>query len=134
MFWKFLAETVMSLHLLIIGFLLVSAVLLAVGVFKARRNWKYFYCGVILLALGVGLNNWLGVWKSCPLTALEYTLRRQYDPTESWIRTKSLAATVVFNVTGAQVPEYVFTIALGTGILVMISSIIFWRAPKPSSS
>jgi hypothetical protein len=134
MLWRILAEAVMSLHLLIIGFFIVSAVLLAIGLFKARRNWQFFYYGVIALALGVALNNWVGISKPCPLTALEYTLRRQYDPSESWIRTKSLSATVVFNITGAQVPEYVFTIALGAGIAVMISSLILWRTTRPGSS
>jgi hypothetical protein len=132
MVWRILAEGVMSLHLLIIGFVVVSAVLLATGFFKARRNWQYLYYGVIVLALGVAANSWLGMWKSCPFTALEYTLRRQYDPTESWIRTRSILGTVVSNVTGGQVPEYVFTIILGTGIVVMISSLIFWRFWRPT--
>jgi len=80
------------------------------------------------------VNNWVKILKHCPLTALEYMLRSQYDPSESWIRTRSLMATVVFNITGAEVPEYIFTIALVTGIVVMISSLTLWRAPRLDSS
>ena len=127
MLWKILAEAVMVLHLLIIGFLIVSAVLLAIGFFKGRRNWQFFYYGVVAMALGVAMNNWVGIPRSCPLTTLEYMLRRQYDPSESWVRTKSISATVVFNITGAEVPEYIFTILLGTGTAIMVSSLIFWR-------
>lgn len=130
MFWKVLAETVMSLHLLIILFFLISVVLLAIGFFKGRRNWQFFYYGCTVVALGVAVNSWVGISKSCPLTALEYMLRRNYDPSESWMRTKSIMATVVLNVTGAEVPEYVFTIALVTGMIVMISSLIFWRTAR----
>lgn len=130
MFWKILAEAVMVLHLLIICFFGVSAVLLAIGFFKKRRNWQFFYCGVVVLALGVAVNQWAGILKSCPLTALEYMMRRYYDPTESWIRTRSISATAVFNVTGIEVPEYIFTILLVIAIAVIISSLIFWRA-KP---
>ena len=132
MVWKVLAEAVMSLHLLIIIFFIVSAVLLAIGFFKGRRNWQFFYYGCIVLALGVAVNNSVGILKSCPLTALEYMLRRNYDPSESWMRTKSLMATVVFNITGAEVPEHIFTIALVTGMIVMISSLIFWRPASPA--
>ena len=122
----------MSVHLLIICFFIVSVVLLAIGFFKGRRNWQLFYYGCTVLALGVAVNNWVGILKACPLTALEYMLRRNYDPGESWLRTKSLMATVVFNITGAEVPECVFTIALVTGMIVMISSLIFWRPTRPS--
>ena len=134
MFWRILSEAVMILHLLLICFLIVSAVLLATGFFKGRRNWQFFYYAVVALALGVVVNNWVKIFKYCPLTALEYILRRQYDPSESWVRTRSLMATVVFNITGAEVPEYVFTIALVSGIVVMVSSLIFWRAKEPGSS
>ena len=134
MIWKVLAEAVMSLHLLTILFFIVSVVLLAIGFFKGRRNWQFFYYGCTVVALGVAVNNSVGILKSCPLTALEYMLRRNYDPTESWMRTKSLMATVVFNITGAEVPEYIFTIALVTGMVVMISSLAFWRITRPGLS
>ena len=134
MFWRILSEAVMILHLLLICFLIVSAVLLATGFFKGRRNWQFFYYAVVALALGVVVNSWVKILKYCPLTALEYMLRRQYDPSESWVRTRSLMASVVFNISGAEVPEYVFIIALVSGIVVMVSSLIFWRAKEPGSS
>ena len=51
--WKILADAVMVLHLLVIAFLTVSVVLLVLGVFKRRRNWQFFYCGVVVLAMGL---------------------------------------------------------------------------------
>lgn len=133
MLWKILADSVMILHLLIMLFLFVSVVLLAAGVFKGHRNWRYFYCGVTAIALGKGL---LALLRAipCPLTELEYMLRRLYDPSESWRRTKSLLGTVIYNITGVTVPEYVFTIALGIGVVVMIILLILWKTPKTVQS
>ena len=51
--WKILADAVMVLHLLLMAFFAVSALLLALGVFKKRRNWQFFYCGVVVLAMGL---------------------------------------------------------------------------------
>jgi len=127
MVWKILADAVMGLHLLLMGFFGVSALLLALGFFKRRRNWHFFYYGVTALAIGMGVAAWRGILKSCPLTDLEYMLRRLYDPSESWMRTKSLLGTTIHDTTGVDVPEFVFTIALVTGIVVMISSLLFRR-------
>ncbi len=128
MVWRILADTVMGLHLLVIGFFAVSVVLLALGFFKRRRNWRRFYCGVTALATSLGVASWVGVLRSCSLTDLEYMLRRLYDPSESWMRTRSLLGTIIFDTTGVEVPEFAFTIGLGIGIAVMISSLILRRA------
>jgi hypothetical protein len=128
MVWRILAETVMGLHLLLIGFFAVSVVLLALGFFKGHRNWQLFYCGVTALAISLGVAAWAGTLKSCPLTDLEYMLRRLYDPSESWIRTRSLLGTIIFDTIGVEVPEFAFTIGLGIGIAVMIGSLILRRA------
>ncbi len=128
MFWRVLADAVMGLHLLLIGFFAVSVVLLALGFFKGRRNWQFFYYGVTTLALGLGVASWTRVLRSCSLTDLEYLLRRLYDPSESWIRTRSLLGTIIFDTTGVEVPEFAFTIALVVGIVVMIGSLLVRRA------
>ena len=128
MVWRILADTVMGLHLLVIGFFAVSVVLLALGFFKGRRNWRRFYCGVTALAISLGVASWAGVLRSCSLTDLEYMLRRLYDPSESWMRTRSLLGTIILDTTGVEVPEFAFTIGLGIGIVVMISSLILRRA------
>ncbi len=128
MIWRILADTVMSLHLFLMGFFAVSVVLLALGFFKRRRNWRFFYCGVTALAISLGVASWVGILKSCSLTNLEYMLRRLYDPSESWLRTRSLLGTIIFDTTGVEVPEFAFTIGLGIGIAVMISSLILRRA------
>ena len=128
MVWIILADTVMILHLLLISFFTVSVVLLALGFFKGHRNWQFFYCGAIALAIILGVASWVGILKSCSLTDLEYMLRRLYDPSESWMRTRSLLGTIIFHAIGVEVPEFVFTIGLGIGIAVMISSLILRRA------
>ena len=128
MIWRILADAVMGLHLLLMGFFSVSIVLLALGFFKGRRNWRLFYSGVTALAISLGAASWAGILRSCSLTDLEYMLRRLYDPSESWMRTRSLLGTIIFDATGVEVPEFAFTIGLGIGIVVMISSLILRRA------
>jgi len=127
MLWRILADAVMALHLLLIGFFAVSVVLLALGFFKGRRNWQFFYYGVTALVVGLGAASWVGVIRSCSLTDLEYMVRRLYDPSENWIRTSSLLGTIIFNATGVEVPEFAFTIALVVAVVVMISSLILRR-------
>jgi len=58
MVWKILADTVVGLHLLLIGFFAVSIVLLALGFFRGRRNWQFFYGGVTVLVIGLGAASW----------------------------------------------------------------------------
>ncbi len=128
MLWRILADAVMGLHLLLIGFFAVSVVLLALGFFKGRRNWQFFYYGVTAVVVGLGAAAWVGVIRSCSLTDLEYILRRLYDPGESWMRTGSLLGTIIFNATGVEVPEFAFTIALVVAVVVMIGSLILRRA------
>jgi len=127
MLWKILADAVMIAHLLLMAFLVASAVLLALGFFRRRRNWQFFYYGVIVVAIGIRLAQWRGMLTSCSLTEWEYALRRLYDPTESWIRTRSLLGTLIYNISGIDVPEFVFTISLGLVIAVMIGSLVYWR-------
>lgn len=66
--WKVLADAVMVFHLLLIVFFIVSAILLAVGVFKGHRNWQLFYWSVIALVLGFWVTSWTRILKSCSLT------------------------------------------------------------------
>ena len=128
MLWRILADAVMGLHLLLIALFAVSVVLLALGFFKGRRNWRFFYYGVTALVVGLGVASWVGVLRSCSLTDLEYLLRRLYDPSETWMRTSSLLGTIIFNATGVEVPEFAFTIALVVAVVVMVSSLILRRA------
>jgi len=128
MLWRILADAVMGLHLLLMGFFAVSVVLLALGFFKGRRNWQFFYYGVTTVVIGLGVASWIGILRSCSLTDLEYMLRRLYDPSGSWMRTRSLLGTIIFNATGVEIPEFAFTIALGVGIAVMIGSLLVRRA------
>jgi hypothetical protein len=65
--------------------------------------------------------------KNCPLTDLEYSLRRLYDPSENWVRAKSLPATITFNITGIEVPEFVFTAIFGIIMATAIGIVIARR-------
>ena len=80
MLWRVLAETVMVLHLLIIAFLAVATILLALGIFRRHRNWRYFFYGVVVMALGFGIASSTKILRTCPITDLEYMLRRLYRP------------------------------------------------------
>ncbi len=55
-------------------------------------------------------------------------LRRLYDSSENWMRTRSLLGTIIFDTTGVEVPEFAFTIGLGMGIAIMIGSLLLRRA------
>jgi vacuolar-type H+-ATPase subunit I/STV1 len=131
--WKFLADTVNGLHLLLMAFFAVSAILLAFGVFKGHRNWKIFYWVFIVGAVSLQILLSTKIWKSCPITDLEYWLRSHYDATENDIRIRSLLATTIHNVTGAVVPEYYLTITMSLGLVIMVISLIFWKPAKVSS-
>jgi hypothetical protein len=132
MLWKILADSVTGLHLILIGFFAVSAVLLATGFFKERRHWQIFYWVFIGLAVGLQAALWTGILKSCPLTNLEYILRRHYDTGESWMRTRSLLATSIYNVTGIAVPEYALSVVMVIGLVVMIISLLMWKPKRPA--
>ena len=127
MIWRILAEAVVVLHLGIMLFFAVSAVLLALGIFRGRRNWQIFYWCVLGLAVGLRVGDWTGLLESCSITDLEYMLRRMYDTSEVWMRERSLLATVAYNITGISVPEFVFTVLWGIIAAVMVISLIFRR-------
>ena len=126
MAWRILADTVMGVHLLLIGLFLLYVLLLVFGFFKERRGWRLVHYGVMASVGYVGVVSWTEM--PCPLTELEYALRRLYDPSESWLRTRSLLGTFVLDTTGVEVPEFAFTIALGVGIGAMIGSVVARRA------
>jgi hypothetical protein len=65
-----------------------------------------------------------GWTKYCPLTDLEYSLRRLYDPSESWIRTRSLPATIIFNISRIEVPEFIFTVVFGIFLATVVGVVI----------
>ena len=80
-----------------------------------------------MLAVGLRVGDWTGILKGCSITDLEYMLRRMYDPSESWMRTKSLLGTIAYNVTEVEVPEVVFGVVNLIIITVMVTSLIFCR-------
>ena len=127
MLWKILADAVTGFQLLLIGFFVVSAVLLALGVFQGHRKWQFSYYGFAGLVAFLWVASLTKVLKSCSLTELEYMLRRLYDPSESWMRTRSLVGTIILNLTGIEVPEFTFTIGAGILTVMMIIALVIRR-------
>jgi len=120
--WRVLADVVMYLHILL-PLLLVGVV--AVSLFREMGlQWR------LLCYMGMGL--WVimeiapkfGWTKNCALTDLEYSLRRLYDTSESWVRTRSLPATVIFNISRIQVPEFIFTVVLCIFLATVVGIVI----------
>ena len=117
--WNFLAEVVMYMHvllpLLFVGFIVFS-LFREVG-FK----WRLLCYVIIGVWVIMEIAPKVGWTKYCPLTDLEYLFRRFYDPSESWIRTRSLPATIIFDISGIEVPEFIFTIIFGIILAAVIS-------------
>ena len=121
-FWRVLADVVMYLHILL------PLLFVGVVVFSLFREvgfqWRFLCYGVMGVWIIMEIAPKFGWTKNCPLTDLEYSLRRLYDPTESWVRTRSLPATIVFNISGIEVPEFVFTAILGIIVATVIGIFI----------
>jgi hypothetical protein len=121
--WKVLADVVMYLHILL------PLLFVGVAVFSLIREigfrWRLLCYVVLGLWVIMEIAPKFGWTKNCPLTDLEYLLRRLYDPSESWVRTRSLPATIIFNISGIEIPEFIFTamfvIILATVIGIFIA-------------
>lgn len=120
--WRVLADMVMYLHILLP---LLLVVVVVVSLFReVGFQWR------LLCYVGMGL--WVimeivpkfGWTKNCPLTDLEYSLRRLYDPSESWVRTRSLPATVIFNISRIEVPEFIFTVVFGIFLAIVVGVVV----------
>ena len=132
--WRILADAIMYLHLSLMILFVFSACILVFSCFRQISfGWLIFYYVVIISAIVMVIAPKLGLTKDCPLTDLEYMLRRLYDPSESWVRTQSLGATVIFNTTGIEVPEVIFTIMGGMGVAAMIASVVVQIVRKKSN-
>jgi hypothetical protein len=130
--WRVLADVVMYLHILLP--LLFIGVIIFSLVREVGFRWRLLFYIVMGLWIIMEIAPKFGWTKNCPLTDLEYFLRRHYDPTESWVRTRSLPATLVFNISGIAVPEFVFTaifgIIMATAIGIVIARRIRHKRPK----
>jgi hypothetical protein len=80
---------------------------------KWASNGSSFFYVVLVAWIIIEVAPKFGWTKNCPLTDLEYFLRRHHDPSESWVRTKTLPVTIIFNITGIEVPDFVFTAIFG---------------------
>jgi hypothetical protein len=123
--WRVLADVVMYLHILL------PLLFVGVVVFSLFREvgfrWRLLSYVVIEAWVIMEIAPKFGWTKNCPLTDLEYSLRRLYDPSESWIRTRSLPATIIFNISRIEVPEFVFTAMFGIIMATVIGIFIARR-------
>jgi hypothetical protein len=134
--WRVLADVVMYLHILL-PLLFVGGIVFSL-IRQVRIRWWLLYCIVMGLWIIMEIAPKFDWTENCPLTDLEYALRRLYDPGESWLRTRSLPATVIFNISGIEVPEFVFTAIFGiivaTTIGIVIVKTITHKKPSRSES
>jgi hypothetical protein len=134
--WRVLADVVMYLHILLP--LLFAGVVMFSLIREIGFRWRLLCYMVMGFWVIMEIAPKFGWTKNCPLTDLEYLLRRHYDPSESWVRIRSLPATIIFNVTGIEVPEFVFTamfvIILATVIGVFITRSIIHKRPSRDES
>jgi hypothetical protein len=134
--WRVLADVVMYLHILL-PLLFVGVIVFSL-IREVGLQWWLLFCVMMGLWIIMEIAPKFGWTKNCPLTDLEYSLRRLYDPSESWLRTRSLPATIIFNISGIEVPEYVFTAIFGiitaTAIGIVIIKIIIHKKPSRSES
>ena len=134
--WRILADVVMYLHILL------PLLFVGVVVFSLFREVGFQWRLLCYVVMGVWIIMEIapkfGWTKNCPLTDLEYSLRRLYDPSESWVRTRTLPATIIFNISGIEVPEFVFTaifgIIMATAIGIVIARKIMHKKPPRSKS
>jgi hypothetical protein len=130
--WEVLADVVMYLHILL-PLLFIGVIVFSL--FKELSfKWQFFFYVLLGSWIIMEVAPKFGWTKNCPLTDLEYLLRRRYDPSESWVRTKSLAATIVFNITGIELPEWVFTVIFVVIIATAISMVIARKIMHKKSS
>jgi hypothetical protein len=120
--WRVLADVVMYLHILL------PLLFVGIVVFSLFREVGFQWRLLCYVVMGVWIIMEIapkfGWTKNCPLTDLEYSLRRLYDPSESWVRTRSLPATIIFNISGIEVPEFVFTAIFGIIMATVIGIFI----------
>ena len=77
MVYAILADSVLLIHTLFVGFVVLGLILIVVG---GMRGWQWvrnpwFRLGHLLAIVVVVLQAWLGIW--CPLTLLEMSLREK---------------------------------------------------------
>jgi hypothetical protein len=134
--WRVLADVVMYLHVLL-PLLFVGVIIFSL-IREVGFKWRLFFYVVMGLWIIMEVAPKFGWTKNCALTDLEYSLRRLYDPSESWVRTRSLPATIVFNISRVEVPEFVFTaifgIIMATAIGIVIARRIIHKRPSRNES
>jgi hypothetical protein len=134
--WRILADVVMYLHILI-PLIFIGVIIFSLMKKVSPKLW-FLFCVVMGLWIIMEVSPKFGWTNYCPLTDLEYSLRRLYDQSESWLRNKSLPATVFYNISGIEVPEFVFTAIFGIimvfAIGIVIVNIIMYKKTSKNES
>ncbi len=123
----FIADAILVLHVLLVGFVVIGLLLIFVG--KARRwSWvrnPWFRVIHLLVIAMVAFQSWFGV--ICPLTAIEMALRSRAGDA---IYRGSFITHWLESILYLQLPPWVFTVCYTVLGAVVIGS-WFWVAPRP---
>ena len=128
--YMFIAELVLLLHTLFVGFVIIGLLLIIIG---KLQNWNWIFNPwfrlLHIIAIGiVVLQSWLGM--ICPLTTVEQELRERAGDD---IYSGSFIAHWLETILYYQAPAWVFiTIYTLFGAAVLASW--FWAKPRPFSN
>lgn len=118
MAWKLVADFVVLVHLLWIGFIACGALLVR------WRDWvKWLHVGALVFSVCLQLFHW-----TCPLTWLEIWLRRQHDPALTY--TGDFLAHYAEELVYLQVPP--LTLLIATLSVAGFSAWVYWRGSQPA--
>lgn len=116
MVWWFLANIILTIHILLFVGIVVGLFLASVSILKRYKKISLAFWIITIITLGSQLI------PGCQLTTVETWMRHQVDPT--WERENSIAKTLSSEL-GIELPERFFT---GLGIILgVVASMIFIR-------
>lgn len=123
--YRFLADTILTIHILFVLFVVFGLVLIYVGYFR-RWHWVRHKTFRILHLIAIGvvvLQSWFGI--ICPLTTLEMWLRDQAGQTtysgsfiQHWLQ----------SLLYYEAPDWVFIVVYTTFAVLVIAS---WFVVRP---
>ena len=122
--YQLFADLVLSLHVVIVAFIVVGLVLVIVGNLRAWRwvNALWFRLAHLAVIATVVVETWLGI--VCPLTSLEMWLR---DKAQVTTYTGSFIAHWLQRILYYEAPAWVFTLGYSLFGLIVIAT--WWYFP-----
>ena len=118
--YRILANVVFVIHILVIVFMITNAALTITGFMADHplyHRLSTVFVGMVIISQIVFLG--------CPLVALEYSLRRHYDPSIHY--TGSFTVYLIEKLTGVTIPTLAVTIATYLIVAIVIAGWIFLK-------